>query len=189
MAESRRMAPQRMSRRRNKNTKEEGLTGLIKSEVEMPNNFFGLKFEYKSARDSETLHSDQSADYRFSLKYTNEETKPLTIATKFDKVEYEEMVNEYYAYYSPDISRQSFKKTIVDKLRRRNSQSELTDFLGLEAIEFIHYIFENRDSIVQIDEPVITQSEEEEQYWKDTEKMDKKLNKTSDERQKKKKSH
>ena len=78
---------------------------------------------------------------------------------------------------------------IIDKLRRKNSQSELTDFLGLDAIEFIHYIFENRYFIVQIDETVITRSEEGEQYWKDTEKMEKKLNKTSDERQKKKKNH
>ena len=180
MAESRRMASQRMLGRKNKNTKKDGLTGLIKSEIKMADysDLFGIKFEYKSARNSET----------FSLNYTNEKMKPVTI-TKFDKVEYEGMINEYYDYYSPAISRQIFKKIVIDKLRRRNSQSELTDFLGLDAIEFIHYIFENRDFILQSDEPVITQSEEEEQYWKDTEKMDKKLNKTSDERQKKKKNH
>ena len=81
------------------------MTGLIKSEIKMADysDLFGIKFEYKSARDSETS----------SLKYTrNEEMKPLTI-TKFDKVEYEEMVKEYYDYYSLTISRQTFKKIIV----------------------------------------------------------------------------
>ena len=39
---------------------------------------------------------------------------------------------------------------------------------------------------MQIDEPVTTQSEEKEQYWKDIEKVEKKLNKVSDGQQKKK---
>ena len=91
--------------------------------------------------------------------------------------------------YSPFISRQAFKDTITNTLRSKNSESELIDFLGFEAIEFLEYIIENRkciaalnsDFILQkksnlvIDKLLTAQSEKEKQLWK----VEKKLNKAT----------
>ena len=123
----------------------------------MAGNLFGLKFEYKFARvsDTEIFHIvpleniDQSVDNSL-LKYRNEETKQFTIRAQFDKVEYEEKLNENYEKYSPIISRQTFKDTIIDTLRSKNSENELIDFLGFEVMEFMQYIIKNREFIVAL---------------------------------------
>ena len=48
----------------------------------------------------------------------------------------------------PIISRRAFTDAVINKLRSNISQSELTDFMGLEAMEFVQYIIENRNNIV-----------------------------------------
>ncbi|KAK1132063.1 hypothetical protein K0M31_016201 [Melipona bicolor] len=110
-------------------------------DIKMADNLFGLKFEYKSAgvSDSEKLHIMPVENiiqivHNSSLKYRNEEML-LTIRTKFDKAEYEEKLNEYYEKYSPIISRRAFENTTIDKLRSKNSESELTDFLGVKTMK------------------------------------------------------
>ncbi|CAD1472715.1 unnamed protein product, partial [Heterotrigona itama] len=100
----------------------------------LADNLFGLKFQYDCAKvsDSETSSgivplqvTDRQIADNSSLKYgaMDEETKPRsTIRAQFDKAEYEEMLNEHYEKYSPMISRQAFKNTIIDTLRSKNSE-------------------------------------------------------------------
>ncbi|CAD1468704.1 unnamed protein product [Heterotrigona itama] len=111
----------------------------------------------------------QSAD-NSSLKYgaMYEETKPRTIRAQFDKAEYEEMLNEHYETYSPMISQQVFKNTIIDTLRSKNSESLNSDFISLQG------------NIVM--DKLATQSEEGIKLWKDMEKIGRKLDPTNDRR-------
>ena len=78
----------------------------------------------------------------------------------------------------PIISRRSFTDSIINKSRSNNSQSELTDFVGLEAMEFVQNIIENRNNIVTLNSDFIGQKkssvatcfEEEEESWEGIEK-------------------
>ena len=124
-------------------------------EDKIPDNLFGLKFEYKSAMESNSekrtvpLENTDHSVNNFSI-YKTEETKPLRITAESNRAEYLEKFNEYYEKYSPAISRERFQKTIVETLRSKNSQSELIDLIGFEAMEFLEYIIKNQESITAL---------------------------------------
>ena len=140
-------------------------------------------------------NTDQSVN-NVSLKYGNEESQPFTMTAKFNKAEYEEKLNEFYEKYSPTISRQAFKKIIIETLRSKNLESELIDFLGSKkAMKFLEYIVKNRECITVLNfdfilqtksnaviHKLVTAQSEGQQLWK----VGKKLNNASGERQKKK---
>ncbi|KAK1116371.1 hypothetical protein K0M31_006902 [Melipona bicolor] len=163
-------------------------------------NKFGLRFEYKSARvsGSETHIHAKPVEKSIkiggssSLRRRNEEMEPFgaTTGPEFHKAEYEAMLNEYYEDHSPAISRQVLEASIVDTLKRNNAESELTDFLGFGAMEFIQYIIENRACIVALKSyglvtPKFEEFEEEKQRWKCLQKVDRRLNKVASKRERK----
>ncbi|KAK9293440.1 hypothetical protein QLX08_011622 [Tetragonisca angustula] len=151
----------------------------------------GLKFNYKE-RVSDSERTKPAENTReivdSSLKFKTEGMEPVgaTIGPKFLNEKYEEKMDEYYKNQAPTISRQIFKRKIIDTLKSANFESELADFLGFEAIEFMEYIIQHRDSIIasDSDERTSTQSQEQ-QLWKTVTKMDKISNKMSSERGKK----
>ncbi|CAD1474210.1 unnamed protein product, partial [Heterotrigona itama] len=131
---------------------------ILTGDIRMIDNLLGLKFDYHSGRvSSRIVPLEDTAHGIDESFFTNEyeETEPITITEiqtndKFDRLEYEEKLNEYYEKHSPIISRESFGNTIIDTLRRKNAESELIDFLGFEAMELMQYIIENRDCIAAL---------------------------------------
>lgn len=129
----------------------------VASNVTSASNPFGLVFQSTSATtsNSQVLHTvpmektDRRAGYS-SLKRRNEETKPLATNPIFDKATYEEKVTAYYEKHSPVISRQAFNDNVIDILQSDNSESELIDFIGCEALDFVEYIVQNRQSIIAL---------------------------------------
>ena len=151
----------------------------------------GLKFDYKervsdSGRTKPAENTREIVDS--SLKFKTEGMEPVgaTTGPRFLNEEYEEKVDEYYKNQAPTISRQIFKRKIIDTLKSANFESELADFLGFEAIEFVEYIIEHRDSIIASDSDGRTSTQsQEQQVWKTVTKMDKISKKMSSERGKK----
>ncbi|KAK1118387.1 hypothetical protein K0M31_015087 [Melipona bicolor] len=162
-------------------------------------NKFGLRFEYKSARVSESethIHTKTENTVEIgdtcSLRWRNEEMEPFgaTTGLEFHKAVYEAMLNEYYEDHSPAISRRVLEAFIVDTLQRDNAESELTDFLGFRAMELMQYIIENRACIVALKSyglvtPKFEEFEGEKQRWKCLKKVDRRLNKVASKRERK----
>lgn len=155
-----------------------------RSDIKAVDNLFGLKFVYESLRatDDEKLgtiipakSTDQIVDY--SAMKCRSKKRPLEMEPEFERAlaDYEEKLNEYYDKYSPIISRRAFTDAIVSKLQSNNSQSELADLIGLEAMEFIEYVIENRNSILlnsRVEKKcnVATYFGKEEELWEGIEK-------------------
>ncbi|KAK9295813.1 hypothetical protein QLX08_010021 [Tetragonisca angustula] len=151
----------------------------------------GLKFNYKErVSDSErTKPAENTREIvNSSLEFKTEEMEPIgaTTGLRFLNEEYEKKVDEYFKNQAPRISRQKFKRAIIDTLQSANSESELADFLGFEAIEFVEYIIEHRESIIATHSDGLTSTQsQEQQLWKTVTKMDKISNKILFERERK----
>ena len=152
----------------------------------------GLKFNYKE-RVSDSERTKKPAEntreiVNSSLEFKTEEMEPIgaTTGLRFLNEEYEKKVDEYFKNQAPRISRQKFKRAIIDTLQSANSESELADFLGFEAIEFVEYIIEHRESIIATHSDGLTSTQsQEQQLWKTVTKMDKISNKILFERERK----
>lgn len=162
------------------------------SDVVIPDNLFNFKFELKpvTMRNTEThiVPWENTDQGNSSLQRRNEEMKPLTVKFVCDVATYEEKLNEYYEKSTPIISRQAVKDTIIEILHGQNIESDLIDFLGCDAIEFIQYIVENQKGIAALDPDferrkdcsvvieelvnLLTQEEEdEEEVWKNMKRL------------------
>ncbi|CAD1477758.1 unnamed protein product [Heterotrigona itama] len=174
--------------------------GEIAGDIETAGNLFGLKLWCRPAvaltsQAFQILHlknTGQSVDDSSSTRRREEEMKPVMVKATFDPATYEEKLTEYYEKHSPVISRQAFKDTIIDIIQSDNSESDLFDFLGCEAIELAEYIIENREYIIASDPDLtsaVTQkkcsvvieelltllSKEDKELWTNMEKLGKKL--------------
>ncbi|XP_043524269.1 uncharacterized protein LOC122536181 isoform X1 [Frieseomelitta varia] len=100
---------------------------------------------------------NETAEKSKDIKLTADETANL-IGLKFNYVsrssenerykEYEEKVDKYYKDQRPRMSPKELKRSIVDALQSANSQTQLVDFLGFDAIGFIEYIIKNQEFII-----------------------------------------
>lgn len=141
-----------------------------------PASLYGLKFNYKSRASA----GSTSEIAESSLKHKNEgmEQAGATTGLKFVIEEYEKKLDEYYKNHSLAISRQKFGTAIIEILRGDDAESELADFLGLEAMQLMEYIVEHRESIVALnsDGRILTNSQEQ-QIWRAVLKVDRKSKK------------